>query len=193
MKKTNFDEIETKHRQLIDVAIKLMETIADDYEHNVYHQIDVVSYTKELLSIIDDDIDPEVAIISAYWHDVGRTKIDKGHELLSTIMLKEEMLELGYDDVIISKCIKAIINHRYDGIPKTKEGLLLQDADKLGFIGINRWQECVRHNHPLDSIMELLPKLKDELLNYKESKLIYDRDIIKLRKFLEENNNKNNI
>ena len=61
-----------------------------DYEYNINHMNDVVSYTKELLNNINLEITIDVCIISAYWHDVGRIKINEGHEKLSAEMLKEE-------------------------------------------------------------------------------------------------------
>ena len=61
-----------------------------DYEYNINHMNDVVSYTKELLNNINLEINIDVCIISAYWHDVGRIKINEGHEKLSAEMLKEE-------------------------------------------------------------------------------------------------------
>ena len=61
-----------------------------DYEYNINHMNDVVSYTKELLNNINLEIKIDVCIISAYWHDVGRIKINEGHEKLSAEMLKEE-------------------------------------------------------------------------------------------------------
>ena len=38
----------------------------NDYEHNINHMNDVVSYTKELLNFLNRDIDIDVCIISAY-------------------------------------------------------------------------------------------------------------------------------
>ena len=67
------EEIENKHQAIIDIAKNYMSSIKDN-EHNINHMIDVVNYTKELLELISEDVDKEVCIISAYWHDVGRIK-----------------------------------------------------------------------------------------------------------------------
>lgn len=95
-------------------------------------------------------------------------------------MLKEEMLNGNYDMELIDKCYKAIINHKWNMFPETNEGLVIKDADKLAFLGKRRWIECLNHNYKLDSIIELLPNLKEEILYFDESKKIYDRLIIEL-------------
>ena len=41
-----------------------------------------------------------------------------------------------------------------------------------------------QNNQRLDTIVELLPKLRNEILYFDESKRIYDEDIIKLIKLL---------
>ena len=176
-------KIEEDYKILIQTAKEYMGSIKDP-EHNINHMNDVVLYTKELLNAIDLKIDAEVCIISAYWHDVGRTKIDEGHEKLSAKMLKDKMKALGYNDELINKCYMAIENHKWNMQPQTTEGLILKDADKLAWIGLGRWNDCLDNHQRLDSIIDLLPKLRNEILFFDESKKIFDRDIIKLIKLL---------
>ena len=99
-------------------------------------------------------------------------------------MLKKEMIESGYDNQFINECYLAIENHKWNMQPKTNEGLIVKDADKLGWIGIGRWQSCMKNNQNLDEIIKLLPRLKKEILYFKESKDIYDNDIVNLVRFL---------
>ena len=155
-----------------------------DYEHDISHMYDVVNYTKELLNSIELDVDKDVCVISAYWHDVGRIKINEGHEKLSAQMLKEEMINRGYDNKFISKCCLAIENHKWNMQPTTTEGLIVKDADKLAWIGIGRWNSCLKNGQHLNYIIKALPKLKNEILYFNESKNIYDRDIVKLVELL---------
>lgn len=103
----NYKEIENKNKEIILKAKKYMNSITD-HEHDINHMNDVVYYTKELLDVLKIEIDKEACIISAYWHDVGRTKLREGHEKLSAKMLKDEMIEEGYDNILIDKCYKAI-------------------------------------------------------------------------------------
>ena len=173
------DEIENKHSKLITKAKEYMNQIKD-YEHDINHMQDVVNYTYELLDKITINVDKEVCIIAAYWHDVGRTKCIEGHEKVSAEMLKEEMEKEKYDQCFIEECYLAIENHKWNMLPKTNEGLIVKDADKLGWIGKGRWKACLKNNQHLDSIIKLLPKLRNEILYFEESKNIYDRDIVNL-------------
>ena len=183
MKNNNYNEIENKYHELIQKAKEYMKNITD-YEHDISHMYDVVNYTKELLNSIELDVDKDVCVISAYWHDVGRIKINEGHEKLSAQMLKEEMINRGYDNQFISKCCLAIENHKWNMQPTTTEGLIVKDADKLAWIGIGRWNSCLKNGQHLDYIIKALPKLKNEILYFNESKNIYDRDIVKLVELL---------
>lgn len=183
MKNNNYSEIENKYNELIQKAKEYMRKITD-YEHDISHMYDVVNYTKELLNSIELDVDKDVCVISAYWHDVGRIKINEGHEKLSAQMLKEEMINRGYDNQFIGKCCLAIENHKWNMQPTTTEGLIVKDADKLAWIGIGRWNSCLKNGQHLDYIIKALPKLKNEILYFNESKNIYDRDIVKLVELL---------
>lgn len=183
MNNIDFIKIEKNHSKLIETAKKHMKSITD-FEHNINHMNDVVLYTKELLNSIKLEVNADICLISAYWHDVGRIKVDEGHEKLSAEILKDEMKKLEYDDELINKCYKAIENHKWNMNPKTAEGMVLKDADKLAWLGVGRWIDCLNNNQNLDSIMNLLPKLRDEILYFNESKKIYDRDIIELIKLL---------
>ncbi len=174
-----FEKIENKHKSIIEIAKKYMNSI-NDKEHDINHMEDVVNYTKELLEKIELDIDKEVCIISAYWHDVGRCKDSGMHEKISAEMLKEELEKNKYDNEFISKCYQAIENHKWNMNPKTVEGLLIKDADKLSWIGPKRWLNCIENKQNLDEIVKLLPRLKKEFLHFEESKKIYDRDIVNL-------------
>lgn len=177
------NNIELKHKMLINKAKQYMSRI-DDYEHDIHHMEDVVKYTYELLDKLKIDVNKEICIICAYWHDVGRTKCIEGHEKLSAKMLKEEMEQLGYDSHFIHECYLAIENHKWNMTPQNNEGLILKDADKLAWLGEKRWKVCLEHSQKLDTIINLLPKLKKEILYFQESKEIYDRDIVILVKIL---------
>ncbi len=177
------EEIENKHKDVIDIAKKYMNSIKDP-EHNEKHMIDVVNYTKELLGLIKENVDREVCIISAYWHDVGRIKLADGHERLSAEMLRDELTERNYDKDFIVKCYKAIEKHKWNMAPETIEGRIVSDADKLAWLGKGRWEACLKSRQGLDDIIELMPRLKDEILYFNESKKIYDREIVNLVKIL---------
>ena len=159
----DYKEIECRNEKIILKAKEYMSIISD-FEHDINHMYDVVYYTKELLENLDIEKNKEVCIISAYWHDVGRTKADEGHEKISAEMLKKEMTLHGYDENLINQCYKAIEKHKWNMIPEIVEGLILKDADKLAWIGSGRWKSCLENGQKLDQkgILEFSEVTVDE-------------------------------
>ncbi len=177
----DYEKIEKKHKTLIEKAICKMKLVKDP-KHSLSHVLQVVEYTKEILENVNAD--SEVCIISAYWHDVGRIEKNKGHALISANLLKEEMRRLAYDENFIDKCYKAIYKHSWNEKPETLEGDIIRDADKIDFVGVNRWKQCIEANCKFDKILELLPIVRESELKLDISKKIYDREIAKLIVFL---------
>lgn len=182
----NFLEIEKKHKKLIDKALELLKLIEQDRVHNIMHITDVVNFTKEICINLPLEINFEVCLISAYWHDVGRIHIQKGHEEESCIILQKYMEELNYEKDFISQCINAIKYHGWDMHPKTTEGRIVQDADFLALLGENRWKECLKYNSSLDKIVSLLPECKNKL-NFEYSKSLFDNQFFKIFNILYKN------
>lgn len=175
-----YEEIYTKNKKLIDIAIEKIKLCENDPLHFIGHTIDVVNYVKELLEEIPAN--KEVCIIAAYWHDVGRAVCDKGHEEESGRILREEMTKLGYSNEMIEQCYLAVVNHKRKCNPPTIEGKIIRDADKIAYIGINRWKRCIKEDpSAIDEIVEVyLPILKDEILKLEYSKELFDREKMRL-------------
>lgn len=176
------DAIIKKNKVLIDKAIYIMEKVPDAM-HSVSHMESVVKYTIEILKY-EEKANKEVCIISAYWHDVGRSVQNKDHAIISADMLKEEMQKQQYDNDMIESCYQAIYKHSWYDIPDTLEGIIVRDADKIDFIGIGRWKQCINANHRCESILELLPTLRSNLLQLDCSRKIYDEEVAKLIGYL---------
>lgn len=70
--------------------------------------------------------------------------------------------------------------------PKTLEGEIIRDADKLEFISIARWKSRLENDDivSLNYCADLLPKLRNELLHLDVSKKIFDRKIINFKTFI---------
>lgn len=172
-----YEEIYDKNKKLIDIAIEKIKVCENDPLHFIGHTIDVVNYVKELLE--KTPANKEICIIAAYWHDVGRTVTDKGHEEESGRILKEEMAKLGYSNEMIEQCYLAVVNHKRKCIPPTIEGKIVRDADKIAYIGKNRWKRCIETEpEALDEIIEVyLPILREEILRLEYSKELFDRDM----------------
>lgn len=172
-----YEKIYIEHKSLIDAAIEKTKLCENDPLHFIGHTIDVVNYVKELLEEINAN--KEICIIAAYWHDVGRSVKDIGHEEKSGKMLKEEMEKLGYNNEMINACYLAVINHKRSSNPETIEGKIVRDADKIAYIGKNRWERCIKENPEcLNEIIDIyLPVLRNDLLRLECSKRLFDRDM----------------
>ena len=172
-----YEEIYNKNKKLIDIAVEKAKVCENDPLHFIGHTIDVVNYVKELLEKIPAN--KEVCIISAYWHDVGRSVTDKGHEEESGRILKDMMTQLGYSNEMIEQCYLAVVNHKRSCTPPTIEGKIIRDADKIAYIGRNRWKRCIEEKpEALDEIIEVyLPILREEILKLEYSKELFDRDM----------------
>ena len=172
-----YEEIYNKNKILIDIAIEKTKKLDNDLLHFIGHTYDVINYIKELLEKIEAN--KEICIIAAYWHDVGRTVVDEGHEEESGKMLKQEMQKLGYDDKMIEQCYLAVVNHKRSSNPPTIESKIVRDADKIAYIGRNRWERCIEQDYTaLDEIIEqYLPILKDKILKLDYSKELFERDM----------------
>lgn len=181
MNEMNIKRIEEKYKKLIDIAKEYMLTIKDN-EHDINHMNDVVKYTKMILKNMNEDenINAEVCIIGAYWHDVGRTKIQIGHEKVGADILEEQMRKMKYDEEFIKKCSASIEFHKWNMQPKTIEGQIVKDADKIAWVGSGRWNSCIKNKQRLDSLIELLPKLRNEILHFEYTKKLYDEEIVKI-------------
>lgn len=89
------------------------------------------------------------------------------------------MTKLGYSSEFIDECYSAVTNHKRKYIPPTIEGVIVRDADKLAYIGKNRWKRCIEENpEALDEIIEVyLPILRNKILRLNYSKELFDRDM----------------
>ncbi|MCL2444698.1 HD domain-containing protein [Candidatus Saccharibacteria bacterium] len=175
-------QIQDKYRDLIEKAREYVLVIGDsDREHGWRHIEDNVWFLTELMEDVEEEFDAEVCVVAVYWHDVGRVDGGmEGHEGRSAEMLTEEMRQRGYDEGFIWRCAEAIRYHKWNMVPKTIEGRILRDADKLGWIGTGRWESCLQHGQKLKNIRKMLPRLRDEILYFDCARKIYDREIVKI-------------
>jgi len=112
--------------------------------------------------------------LCGWWHDVGRLINDDNHENISANMLKSDLLTRGYDGKTAQTAYDAIVFHKWSMNPKTLEGDIVRDADKLDFISIERWRACIESSQlkHLKDIKALLNKLP-ELFALDESKNLF--------------------
>jgi uncharacterized protein len=87
---------------------------------------------------IKQDIDLLALDLAALLHDIGRYIGGQGHHAEVSAAFAEKILRtLGYREELIIKVVDAIASHSYSygHEPKTIEGKILSDADKIDAIG----------------------------------------------------------
>ena len=183
--KINIEEIEKKHKVIISKGIKLNKQVKND-GYGYQRTLDIMDNMQDIIEGLPEDtkINVDACIIAGYWLDVGRG-ISKEHpEKYSAELLVEALSKENYDKKFIKTCYDAIIHHRWNMIPNTLEGHLVKDADKISFIGVERWKECIEKKQRIDLTMKLLATLRNEMLYFNVSKAIYDEKIVDLVQFL---------
>ena len=150
---------------LIEEARNLT-TSQDDIVHDLDHITRTVSVSLHLTDVYRHAT-KEVVELSAWWHDVGRIHGAADHEQRSAGMLSERLAKLGFESEFISEFTEAIAFHRWTAQPRSLEGTIIRDADKLDFVSIERWQawsSLINSGHPLDieelrSVSSKIPSL----------------------------------
>ncbi|MFW9907526.1 MAG: HD domain-containing protein [Candidatus Thorarchaeota archaeon] len=106
--------------------------------HTLDHTMRVYSLSMKLSKGLQ--INMRVLEAAALLHDVGRpaeSESNVSHSILSGEMGKECLGDIGYTKQEIEHVVDAIRTHRFseDIIPRSIEGQILSDADKLDAIG----------------------------------------------------------
>jgi len=116
-------------------ALKIMLSIKDG-AHNVEHIVRVYDWSRELAENYPE-ADLKVLKVAAYWHDVGRKyeskKVDD-HNIKSGKMVEKYLQKAGFPKEFVDKVKDVVVNHSFNLSPKTIEGKIVHDADKLAFL-----------------------------------------------------------
>lgn len=183
--KIDIEEIVNKHKIVINKGIKLNKQVKNE-GHGYQRTLDIIDNMQDIIEGLPEDtkVNIEACIIAGYWLDVGRGFSNEHPEKISADMLSEALAKENYEKKFIKTCYEAIIHHRWNMIPNTLEGHLVKDADKISFIGVERWKECIEKKQRIDLTMKLLGTLRNEMLYFNISKTIYDEKIVDLLQFL---------
>ncbi|RLG75429.1 MAG: phosphohydrolase [Thermoprotei archaeon] len=135
-----------------------------------------------------EEVDPLVLKLAVLLHDVGRVEeetLHKHHAVLSAEIARKLLVQYGFSQEIIEKVVDTILAHSFTlkYTPKTIEGKILSDADKLdalGAIGIMRvFMESAYRGRTLEEAInhfyEKLFKLKDLMWTEKAKKMAEER------------------
>lgn len=150
-----------KYSESIEIARQHLGKI-DDPAHDVDHAAEVVDNGMRI-AIAQAYDDVEFIELCCWWHDVARGH--SNHEELGAQKLRDDLLQRGAEPETAHKAYEAIRFHRWAMQPRTVEGKILKDADKLTFISKSRWGKCIavgRLEH-MTPILPLLPKLEGSL------------------------------
>lgn len=166
---------------------KAWMALSDDPAHDIQHTKSVL----ETALLISRELGYKNTLlieVICWWHDVGRL-FSPIHEELSAQIAKYNLLGLGCDEKTVETVYQAIRFHKWKMEPTTVEGNILRDADKLDFISVNRWKQCLEQNQPnhLIPMGKLIPKLRI-ILKLDPSKSIYDLRIKKFIRFINRRN-----
>ncbi len=143
----------TDHRQK-----KVLEWVKDYYKknkpspknkqdalHDIDHSIRDLHWAKILCE--KEGADPNIVFPAVLLHDIGIPKVgDELHAKEAAKMCKPILKECGYTDKEIKRIAETIMMHSTDDPQldpsKTKEGMVIFDADKLdatGPVTLHRW------------------------------------------------------
>ena len=157
--------------------------LSRDFAHNTEHIRSVIKTALQICKKINYKDTLKIKAICC-WHDVGRL-FSPIHEELSAQMAKYNLLGHGADEDTADVFYNGIRFHKWNMKPKTLEGRILKDADKLDFISINRWKKCIKNNEleHIIPMVKLIPELR-KFLELNASRQIYEIRIKEFNKYI---------
>lgn len=132
-----------KYEKAIDKAKEWLGKNPRDQDHDLAHHEAVWKNCQLILEHEEIELDKKLLKVACYWHDVmvgeeksvSRSIVDETCEYLSNLLD-----ELGYSEREISVVALTVRHHEFRDRPRTIEGLVLQDADKLDVLSPARWK-----------------------------------------------------
>jgi len=172
----------------IEEAKELVRQISDP-AHDTVHVQGVVDVAL-LLAREFPEVDRKFIEAAAWWHDAGRPKSHDWHAQISAKMASDFLIKIGASKEVAKEIALAIVNHSWNApTPKTLEGKIIRDADKLDFISIKRWKHMVKHNRDehIKEFVEVLPQIRDKILSLDASKSMFDQMFPLFKEFVLKN------
>lgn len=130
--------INAKYKDLIEIVQEKLTCSA----HNLDHVFRVYNLCL-LISKYEEAVDLDILIPAALLHDMARVEESQDktgeidHAILGSEIAEGILKQLGYEEEKIEKIKHCIVTHRFrtGNEPKTIEGKILFDSDKLDVIG----------------------------------------------------------
>ena len=173
----------------VNEAIAILETIPHP-AFNAKHARGVADLCLNISSFYD--VDREILETAAWWHDTGRIDGTKNHEFLSASLAYENLALHGFNKEECRKVHDTILTHRTTGFPRTIEGRILKDADKLDLVSVERWMQVLDSKNrgiiidlsEMRNMVKIIPKMRNGILQLEKSKEIFDQMITPLLDYL---------
>lgn len=176
MNKTYKDSIQAAQKLLLQ---------SKDAAHDYSHAERVAKDIKAICQAINFRAEEPLLEVCAWWHDVGRL-YNPNHEKLSAKLLNKDLKHRGVTYKVRRRAFLSVYKHRLRMHPRTIEGRILRDADKLDEISIERWQKCEEtgnHRHNERILKRNLPGLRNKFY-FPKSKALYDARIDNFKDYL---------
>lgn len=121
--------------------------------HNLSHTEEVVEASKVLaLHSKLTNVETEILLISAWFHDAGHGKTYFGHEIAGANLAKDFLMKINYPTVKITQVISCILCTQYPPKPQNKMQQILCDAD-MYHLTLNNYEErCFELKREIESV-----------------------------------------
>ena len=156
-----------------------------DAAHNMEHVMRVYNIAIKLAK--NEEADLDVIKIAVFLHDIGGSAEENDrtgkadHAKISAELAKPFLEKLNIPESQINHIVECILSHRYrtESKPKTKEAMIVFDADKLetvGAIGVARMFSWVgKYNAHIYKKMDIKEYAEENLSNGKQNGRIIDK------------------
>jgi putative nucleotidyltransferase with HDIG domain len=123
-----------------------------DREFRIFHA-KAVAKTAQALAEYDKAIDRDVLEMGAWLHDIGYIEGEDKHAERGIEILEKE----GF--ILADKIADCVLHHGSWGKPRTKEGKVIQMADKISFINPGIIEILMRDGKMKDEEVDFLEKM----------------------------------
>lgn len=123
-----------------------------DRDFRIFHA-KAVAKTAQALAEADRAVDRDVLEIGAWLHDIGYIDGEDKHAERGIEMLEKE----GF--ILSDKIADCVLHHGTWGKPRTKEGKVIQMADKISFINPGILEILMRDGKIKEEEMDFLEKM----------------------------------
>lgn len=178
-----------KTDRVLKIANDFLEKKQRDPAHDHFHHKEVWDTCKKIIRAEQLKLDLDALMIAAFWHDVTVVENPRGlgaEDLkLTVIFLMKVLREQRFDKKSIAIIKDATAHHEFGDAPKSVEGKVLQDADKLEILSrkrLLRWYDAAKDDDEeltyfrasLRATAKWIPMMRDRF-HFAYSKKLFDR------------------